>query len=442
MDDEESLREKIRELLEKFYTQKDMKDKFIPGEKLIRVGGTTIDHNEIIALVDSILDGWYGIGKTTRIFEIEFSKYIGIKDSAFVNSGSSANLLAVASLCSEQFPGKLNPGDEVITPAMTFPTTISPIMHYGLKPVFPDVNTETFIMDAQEIEKAISDKTKLIMFHHPLGNPYEMDAISDLANDHNLLVVEDTCDALGSTYDGKMLGTFGVFGTFSFYAAHHMSTGEGGMIVSNSHENLSIARSLRDWGRFSWCPSCQKPLDTTYDCPHRFDSFDNELPKDYDRRYTYMNIGYNFKPVEFQAAMGLEQLKKLPNFIKIRKRNFETLYKELSKWEKFFIFPQSLPKADTCWFSFPLTIRDNAPFKRSEIVQWLEKNKIETRPLFTGNILKQPAYRKIQCRIVNNLKNTDKIMHDSFFIGVYPSLTEEKINYVIQKFDEFLRKFG
>ncbi|MCS7367068.1 MAG: lipopolysaccharide biosynthesis protein RfbH [archaeon YNP-WB-062] len=423
------IKRELFELLKKFFEKRD--EKFIPGKTAIHYAQAIYDHNEVYAVLDSLLSGWLGIGKYGKRFEEEFSKFLGAKHTVLTNSGSSANLLAVEAL-------KLPQRCEAITPAVTFPTTLNPLIQKGIKPVFVDVNLKTYNVNASDINDAISKDTKLIMLPHTLGNPNEMDAIMDIAEDNELYVIEDACDALGSRYDGKYVSTFGNLGTFSFYAAHHITMGEGGAVVTNEEELALRIRSLRDWGRACVCDICKITIDPNAYCPLRFSN--TPIP-DYDKRYTYIHIGYNLKPLDLQAAFGLEQLKRLPYFIDIRKKNFKTLYDELLNYEDYFILPESLPKADPCWFAFPLTIKDEAPFNRKEIVEYLEKHKIMTRPLFAGNILKQPAYANIEYRISGELKNSEKIMKSSFFIGIHPGINDEKLNYMINTIREFIHMY-
>ena len=415
----------LYEILEKILDEK--REAFLPGKTVIHYAWAVYDQNEIFEAVKTLLSGWLGMGKNADRFEREFSKFLGTKHCTLVNSGSSANLLAVESL-------KLPRGAEVITPAVTFPTTLNPSILKGLKPVFLDVSPSTYNIDADRIEDAVSKKTALIMLPHTLGNPNDMDIVMDTAEDHGLRVIEDSCDALGSRFDGKYVSTFGDMGTFSFYPAHHMTMGEGGAIVTNDEELSLMARSLRDWGRACICPVCTISVNSNAFCPLRFS---RTVIPDYDRKYTYLNIGYNLKPLDLQAAFGLQQLRRLPDFIKRRRVNFKKLREELMKFEEYFILPESLPKADPCWFAFPLTVRDNAPFKRKDVVQFLEKHQVMTRPLFAGNILKQPAYRDIECRVVGKLDNSDRVMRSAFFVGVHPGIDEQRLSYMLDVFHEF-----
>lgn len=410
--------------------------RFVPGESRIQYAGHVIDKDEISAIVDSILDGWFGMGKHSSEFSSKLAGYIRSKYTVLTNSGSSANLLAVSALMSEQVKDRLKYGDEAIVPAgATFPTTINPLIQNGLKPVLVDVEIGKYDTTPEMITDAISEKTRLIVLPHTLGNPNKMDEIMEIAESRGLRVIEDSCDALGSMYDGRMCGTFGVMGTFSFYPAHHMTTGEGGAVCTDDPVLKDILRSMRDWGRACFCEWDEKnPLGA---CGKRLEFEVDGI--EYDHRYTYSNIGYNLKPLELQAAMGLEQLKKLPVFSKKRKENFKVMYKGISKYEDQFILPESFENADPVWFAFPLTIRDNAGFKRKDLMAWLEKNKIQTRVLFSGNIARQPAYRNVKFHISGKLDNSDRIMKDSFFVGIYPGIGEEQISYMLEKFDEFIR---
>jgi CDP-6-deoxy-D-xylo-4-hexulose-3-dehydrase len=443
-ENEETLRKEIFKIIRKIFQLKTSKS-FSPGRDMIRYAGSVYDNEEIEFMIDAILDGWFGVGKYTHRFEREIAKFLGVKKSIMTNSGSSANLLAISSLLSSNLNKefKLKPNDEVITPALTFPTTLNPIIQNNLIPVFVDVNIDTYNIQVEKLKKALSKRTRAIFIPHTLGNPNEMDAIKDFAEEHCLLLLEDACDALGSKYDERYIGSFGIFGTFSFYPAHQITTGEGGALVTNDKALWDTALSLRDWGR-----SCNVSICNPKYCPDKNCSKSARYEKstqsknfleDYDKRYTYSNIGYNFKSTEIQAAMGLAQLKKLPSFIYLRKKNFKFLYQEFENYEDIFILPESLPKSDPCWFAFPLTIKKSI-FKRKSVVQWLIKKNIEVKLLFAGNILRHSAYQNIKCRISHKLINSDYIMHNSFFIGLYPGMTEEKMEYMVNAFKEFLNK--
>ena len=447
-DDEAVLREDISRIVRKIMDLRSSRTAFRPGKDLVRYAGAVYDHEEIEYMVDAILDGWFGVGKYTRRFETELSKLLGVKKTIMTNSGSSANLLAVSALLSDQLPddSRLKPGDEVITPAVTFSTTLNPVIQNDLVPVLLDVDIKTYNVSAKDLEVALSNKTRAILVPHTLGNPNEMDALMDCAEEHDLFLIEDACDALGSKYDGRYVGSFGSFGTFSFYPAHQITTGEGGAIVTSDEELSETALSMRDWGRACVMPICNPLNCPDKGCPKsvRFEgtSSSEDLPEDYDKRYTYANIGYNLKPTEIQAAMGLAQLKKLARFIELRRKNFRLLHDEFESYEDFFVLPESLPKSDPCWFAFPLTVKKSAPFERKDVVQWLTKHNIEVKMLFAGNILKHPAYRNINCRVPQKLTNSDQIMRSSFFVGVYPGMTEEKMEYVIDVFRRFMGRYS
>ncbi len=440
--DEKEIRQAIADNVRKFYELKQKDRKFKPGFTELYYGEAIYDHSEVNAMIDSVLNGWLGIGKKGMEFENNLSDFLDIKSFVLSNSGSSANLLAVSALCSPQFRDRLKPGDEVITQAMTFPTTFNPIVQNRLKPVLIDCNLGSYTVDTDALERAMTEKTRAVVFHHPLGNPNDMNAIMEVAAEYDLFVVEDCCDALGSEFNGKKLGSFGNLSTFSFYAPHHMTLGEGGAVGSNDLELSSVVRSLRDWGRVAWCPQCKIPLDTTYNCPHRFEPVTDTLPADYDRRFTFVNVGYNLKPLELQAAWGVEQLKRLLEFTKRRRKNFKMLYDALSRYNNYFILPESHPKSDPSWFAFPLTVKEKSPFKRKEIMQWLEKHKIHTRMMFVGNIVNHPAYNGVEYKVADDLKNSDLVMRNSFFFGLHQGLDDEKILYIIEKLDEFMRRFG
>ena len=437
MKTEKEIRNEILERVAEIYKLREANKEFIPGETKVNYAGRVFDEKEMIAVVDSALDFWLTLGPKGVQFCDELKNYLGMNHSLVTNSGSSSNLIAVTSLCSSNIKNPMKPGDEVITTAMTFPTTLAPIIQNGLVPVFIDVEEDTYNIDASKIECAISDKTRAIMFAHTLGNPAEIDKIMEIAKKYNLYVIEDTCDALDSTYDGKLCGTFGDFSTYSFYAAHHMTMGEGGAVCTNSAELYRVALSIRDWGRACFCQTGE--ADPSGACGHRFDFKFEGLPDGYDHKYVYNNIGYNLKPLDIQCAMGIEQLKKLPEFSEKRKCNFKVLYDCFKQYEDKFILPRALPKAEPSWFAIPITVREDAGFSKKDFVTFLEDKKIETRMLFAGNILKQPGYKNINCRIVGELKNTDQVLERTFFLGVYPGLDEVKLSYQVDKINEFFK---
>lgn len=428
-DTEKEILDKVGEL----FREREGKKQFIPGKTRVRFAGDVYDEAEMRARVRAVLGDWITLGENDLRFREEFSKFMGVKHVVLANSGSSANLLAVSALCAKSFPGRLSKGDEVITPACTFPTTLNPIIFNGLTPVFVDVELGTYNIDARRLEEAISEKTKAVFIPHTLGNPNEMDVVTKVCKEHGLVLLEDNCDALDSTYDGRKTGTFGKMATSSFYPAHHMSMGEGGAVYTDDHGIWRLLLSLRNWGRACYCDLNEKnPLGA---CNARFDFKINGVP--YDHKYIYSNIGFNLKPLDLQPAVGIEQLKKLPEFTRKRKGNFARLYGLFSEYEGSFIMPRSLPKADPSWFGFPLTIREGAGFSRQEFTRYLEDNLIETRVLFGGNILNHPAYKGIDCRIAEPLSNSDTVFRSTFFIGVYPGIGEPQLEYisgVVRKF--------
>lgn len=437
MDKEEDLkkRNEIFELVAQYVNSKPI-EKFIPGKTWIRYAGRVFDAEEYLSLVDAALDGWITAGRYSEEFEFQFAKYLGIYSSMIVNSGSSANLIAMSSLTSPSLgKDRLKPGDEVITVAAGFPTTVNPIVQNGAVPVFVDVEEGTYNIDVSEIESAISEKTRAIMVAHTLGNPFDLEKILRIAKDHGLYLVEDNCDALGSRYKGKMTGTFGDFSTLSFYPAHHITMGEGGAVNTNNPNLERIARSFRDWGRDCYCET-----GASDSCGMRFTQQFGELPLGYDHKYVYSHIGYNLKATDLQAAIGVAQLRKIDQFIEKRKYNFKRLFDQMKDYEEYFILPKSLPDADPSWFAFPLTVRENSGVKRKDIVEHLERNKIMTRTLFAGNLTRHPAYIGIKKRVPSALKVTDSVMDNSFFIGVYPGITEEMLEYIGDTFHDVMRK--
>jgi len=424
------------EIFEKIRQLHDLRsqDSFIPGTSRINYAGRVFDEKELISLVDASLDFWLTTGRYAEQFEKGLAEFLGMKYCLLTNSGSSANLLAVSALTSPNLNEKrLKPGDEVVTTACGFPTTLNPILQNNLIPVFLDVDLRTYNIKADRIEEAISDKTKAIMIPHTLGNPADLDTIMKIVKKYDLWFIEDNCDALGSRYRGKYTGTFGHISTCSFYPAHHITMGEGGAVCTDDPLLKKIIASFRDWGRDCWCdPGCDNS------CGRRFDWQLGDLPKGYDHKYIYSHIGYNLKVTDMQAAIGVEQLKKLPGFIEKRKDNFNLLYRGLKKYENYFLLPEPTPNSEPSWFGFPILVRDDAPFSRDVIVRSLEANKIATRMLFGGNLIKQPAYSDMKYRAPYALVNTDLVIDRLFWIGVYPGLTEEMIRYVLEKFGDFI----
>lgn len=439
MNEEERLRRVISRKIRQLYRfRKENKPKFIPGKTWIQYAGSVFDNNEVNASVTSLLDGWFGLGPKGEELEKNLAKFLGVKGSILANSGSSSNLLVIASLMSPLLPEHMNPKDEVIIAACGYPTTLNPLIIYHLMPVFLDVDPETYNIYPEDLGKALSKRTRAVFIAHTLGNPNEMDEIIKFCRKHNLFLIEDNCDSLGSKYNGKKTGSFGILSTQSFYPPHHITMGEGGAVNYNDFRFERITRSLRDWGRACWCRGDEKR--TLGTCQARF-SFKVD-GKRYDHKYIFNQIGYNLKPIEPQAAMGVEQLKRMPFFMKKRRENFDRLYRYAKKWKKYFILPKELLKSKPCWFAFPLTIRDEVKFNRHAIVRFLEKRMIQTRPIFAGNFIKQPAYANIKYRKIGNLENADRVLHRAFFLGVYPALGEEEIDFIAESIDKFLKKYG
>jgi len=433
---EKEIRKEIFDKVAELYKLRKNQEEFIHGETRINYAGRIYDEKEMINLVDASLDFWLTAGRYAKQFEGKLAEFLGAKYCLLTNSGSSANLLAVSTLTSPKLGEKrLKPGDEVITTACGFPTTINPIIQNNLIPVFIDVDMGTYNIQVDKIEKAITEKTKAIVIAHTLGNPVNLDKIMELVKKYDLWFIEDNCDALGSKYEGRYTGTFGHISTCSFYPAHHITTGEGGAVLTNDSKLKKIIASFRDWGRDCWCGSGK---DNT--CGKRFEWQLGKLPFGYDHKYIYSHIGYNLKITDMQAAIGIEQLKKLSSFIEGRKKNFKFLFEHLKKYEKYFIFPKVAKNSDPSWFGFPILVQNSAPFTRGNIVNYLEKNKIATRMLFGGNLLKQPAYQDINYRIFGSLENTDIVMSNLFWVGVYPGITKEKLIYVIETFNKFIEK--
>ncbi len=433
MKTKEEIKKEIFDKVREYYLLSHKKDEFIPGKSNISYAGRVYDEKELISLVDSALDFWLTAGRFARQFEKEFADFLGVKQCLLTNSGSSANLLAVSALTSPTLKEKrLKPGDEVITVAAGFPTTVNPIIQNNLIPVFIDVNLGTYNIQYDKIEDAISERTKAIFIAHTMGNSFNLDAVMEIVKKHDLWLIEDNCDALGSKYNGKYTGTFGHIATFSFYPPHHLTMGEGGALVTNDTKLKRLIESFRDWGRDCWCePGCDNS------CGKRFGWQLGELPYGYDHKYIYSHIGYNLKVTDMQAAIGVEQLRKLPAFIDARKKNFKLLYEGLKKFERYFILPEVEKEADPSWFGFLLTVRKDAGFTKNDIVKYLEENKIATRMLFAGNIIRHPGYKNANYKVYGDLANTDRITQDTFWIGVYPGLTENMIDYILRTFEDF-----
>ncbi len=428
----------LRQQIQAEYSKKFPPKPFVPGESSLPVSGKVFDDKEMINMVEAVLEGWWTEGHFTEEFESKLAYWLGVKQGILVNSGSSANLLAISALTSAKLGAKkLNPGDEVITVATSFPTTVNPIIQNKLVPVFVDVDLGYYNANVEEIKKAISPKTRAIFLAHTLGNPFDIDAIAAICKEHNLWLIEDNCDALGSLYNGKHTGTFGHIATCSFYPAHHITLGEGGAIFTNDGILAKIIRSFRDWGRDCWCKS---GCDNT--CGMRFGWQLGDLPYGYDHKYIYSEIGYNLKATDIQAALGVAQLEKLESFVARRRENFDILYNSLKKFEDYFILPKWLDNAEPSWFGFLLTIKEGASFDRDTLVHFLQDKQIATRYLFAGNIVKQPYFidNKIEHRVVGDLKNADIVMNNTFWVGVYPGLTAEMMGYIAKCFEEFVSK--
>ena len=432
----EEIRLEISNLVQEFADIKYVEKVFKPNRSTIPPSGKVIGATELKYMVDASLDGWLTTGRFNRKFEKKLSEFIGIKHLITVNSGSSANLVAFMTLTSSKLGGRaIKKNDEVIGVAAGFPTTINPIVQFGAIPVFVDVDLRTYNVDADLIEAAITSKTKAIMLAHTLGNPYNLKKIRTICDKYNLWLIEDCCDALGAKYNGKHVGTFGDIATCSFYPAHHITMGEGGAVFTNSSELITIAESFRDWGRDCYCdPGC----DNT--CEKRFEQQLGSLPKGYDHKYTYSHLGYNLKISDMQAACGLAQLKRLPEFIKKRNENFAYLKNKLKGLAEFIDLPEATQNSTPSWFGFPITLKENVD--RVELIKHLDKKKIGTRLLFAGNLTKQPYFNKVKYRIVGKLTNTNILMNKTLWLGVYPGISQEVLDYVATEIEFFLEKIN
>jgi len=434
MSTEKELRAQISDLVKEYYGVKFGQQTYVAGKSPIRYAGRVFDEKEIQSLVDSSLDFWLTEGRYAEEFQAQFAEFVGTDFAVLTNSGSSANLLAFSALTSELLGDKrLRPGDEVISVAAGFPTTVNPIIQNGMVPVFCDVDLGSYNINIEQLKKAISPKTRAIFLAHTLGNPYDLDTIVELVKKHDLWLIEDCCDALGSTYHGKHVGTFGHVATCSFYPAHHITIGEGGMIFTDDEVIARAVTSFRDWGRDCYCHGGENNT-----CGKRFSGQYGTLPKGYDHKYVYSHIGYNLKVTDMQAAIGVEQMKKLPQFVQRRKENFRAWIAGFQKWNNKFVLPHATKGADPSWFAFPVTVKAGAGFTRTELTDYLATNQIETRNLFAGNLLRQPAYLKIQHRVAGSLDNTETIMKETFFLGTYPGLTHEMIEHTLLLIEEFL----
>ena len=430
----EAIRREIATLVQQYSDIVHLSKPFVPGETVVPPSGKVVGAQELKYMVEASLDGWLTTGRFNAEFEKKLAAFIGIKHLITVNSGSSANLVAFSTLTSPKLGERaIQKGDEVIGVAAGFPTTVNPILQFGAVPVFVDVDPLTHNIDASKIEAAISPKTKAIMLAHSLGNPFNLDLVTAMCKKHNLWLVEDCCDALGTTYRGQMVGTFGDIATLSFYPAHHITMGEGGAVFTNNEELKTIAESFRDWGRDCYC---QPGKDNT--CGKRFCQKLGDLPHGYDHKYTYSHLGYNLKITDMQAACGLAQLEKAPQFIQARKDNFAFLKARLKDCEEFVNLPQASEHSDPSWFGFPITLKENCPVTRLDLLTYLDQNKVGTRLLFAGNLTRQPYMDGANYRISGDLSNTDNVMNNTFWIGVQPALTREMLEFAASKIESYL----
>ncbi|GFZ77955.1 lipopolysaccharide biosynthesis protein RfbH [Sphingobium fuliginis] len=435
--DEAQLRHLILDLVGEYARRHHAPQTFVPGESPVPVSGKVYGAEDMQALVDSSLDFWLTTGRFNAAFEEKLAARIGVQHALTTNSGSSANLLALSSLCSHYLRGDaLKPGDEVITVATGFPTTVNPALQYGLVPVFVDVDIPTYNIKPDAIEAAVSDRTRAIMIAHTLGNPFDLGEVMRVAEKYDLWLVEDCCDALGATYGGQNVGTFGDIGTLSFYPAHHITMGEGGAVFTDKPRLKRVIESMRDWGRDCWCAP---GMDNT--CGKRFCRKLGDLPMGYDHKYTYSHCGYNLKITDMQAAVGLAQLDRLEGFITARRRNFDLLTQLLKPFEDAFILPEATPDSEPSWFGYPITIRQSAPFTRDELVRHLDAHRVGTRLLFGGNLIRQPYMRGRNYRVVGSLDNANFVTESTFWIGLYPGLGELHLEYVAETIEAFLRNY-
>jgi len=430
---QDELKQQILTLVEEFGKSKYQDQPFDKEHSVIPPSGKVLDQHELMLMVEASLDGWLTAGRFNEEFEKKLANYLGVSYLSTTNSGSSANLLAFSALTSSRLGDKaIKPGDEVITVAAGFPTTVNPALMYGCVPVFVDVDIKTHNIDTSMLNDALSDKTKAVMLAHSLGNPFNLQEVMEFCQNNNLWLIEDNCDALGSRYNGQLTGTFGHIGTLSFYPAHHITMGEGGAVFTNDHELKKIIESFRDWGRDCYCPPGK---DNT--CGNRFGWKLGDLPEGYDHKYIYTHMGFNLKITDMQAACGLAQIDKLEKFITIRKENFQYLKEKLSSCEEFLHLPEATPNSDPSWFGFLMTIKEGVDFRRNELIEYLNQCRINTRFLFAGNLIKQPYMKEQQYRVIGNLENTDFVMNNSFWVGVYPGLSKEHLDYVVEKIETF-----
>jgi len=431
------IRQEILNLTKKYYNEKFANINFEKGKSRVNYAGRVFNETELLNLVNSSLDFWLTEGRYTEEFSEKISDFLDLDYVYLVNSGSSANLIAISALTSRRLGDRrLKPGDEVISVAAGFPATVTPIIQNNLVPVFVDVDIPTYNIDIEKLKDAITEKTRCIFLAHTLGNPFNLNAVIEIAEKYDLWVIEDNCDAFGSKYNNHYTGTFGHISTISFYPAHHITTGEGGAVCTNDDQLAKIIKSFRDWGRDCYCASGENNT-----CGKRFTQQFGELPFGYDHKYVYSEIGYNLKMTDMQAAIGAAQIEKLSEFTKARQNNFNRYNKIFKKYEDFFILPKATPNAEPSWFSYIITLKENIQFSKDEIVNFLEANFIETRNLFAGNMIKQPMMQNKKYRVSGELKNTDFIMNNTFFLGTYPGNTGEKLDYIEEKINEFISKY-
>ncbi|MGH2904588.1 MAG: lipopolysaccharide biosynthesis protein RfbH [Solirubrobacteraceae bacterium] len=431
-----ALRDEILAKVREYYEATWADRSFDPGIDQVPVSGRVFDAEELVLLVDSALDFWLTTGRYAHRLERGLADYLGVRHAILTNSGSSANLLALSALTSPKLGDRqLRPGDEVVTVAAGFPTTVNPIIQNGLVPVFVDVDLRTGNVDAEQLEAAVGDRTRAVMMAHTLGNPFDLDAVTELCRRHDLWLVEDNCDALGSTYRGRLTGTFGDLATLSMYPAHHITTGEGGCVFTNKGAIKVLVESFRDWGRDCWCEPGKENT-----CGKRFRWKLGDLPAGYDHKYIYSHIGYNLKMTDMQAAVGVAQLEKLPSFTVSRRENWQRLREAFAEYEEYLMMPEPTPNSDPSWFGFKLIVRDEAPFTRTQLVEHLQEHGVATREMFAGNLLRQPAYSQIERRVVGELANTDMIMKSAFWIGVYPGISSEMIDHTVDVMARFVSR--
>lgn len=435
-DKAQQLRQQILDLTREFQTEMSAGKEFVPGTSNVPVSGKVVDGEDVAAVVDSALDAWFTTGRWAKDFERKLARFVGVRSASLVNSGSSANLVAFSALTSPKLGDRqIKPGDEVITVAAGFPTTVNPILQNRCVPVFIDVTLPTYEVDVTKLEEARSEKTKAVMIAHTLGNVFDLDAVVAFCKKYNLWLIEDCCDALGSTYKGQKVGTFGDIATVSFYPAHHITMGEGGAVLTDKPALQVLIDSFRDWGRDCWC---EPGVDNT--CGKRFDWQLGTLPCGYDHKYTYSHVGYNLKATDMQAALGVSQIAKLPEFIERRKQNFDYLKNALKPLEDVLMLPQATEGSDPSWFGFPIGVRQDAPFTRDQLTKTLEAAKIGTRNIFAGNLTRQPAYEGWEFRVVGELSNTDFVMNQTFWIGVFPGLTELMLDHIVKTMTDFVKQ--